>query len=237
MAVPLLIKDLHVRYGALEAVQGVNITVPDGKVVGILGANGAGKSSVLKAVAGTIRSAAGEIWLDDKRIDGMGPHQSIKLGLATVPEGRRVFAGMTVEENLRLGAYSRNDKPGIEQDLQTMFERFPILKERRKQHAGTLSGGEQGQLAIARALMVRPRFLLLDEPIQGLSPVITDLFFDIILKLRDEGVTIMMVEHNVHFVLNLSSYLYLMEQGKVRIEGEPKELTSSEYVQMMYLGR
>lgn len=233
---PLVIKDLHVRYGALHAVQGVDINAADREIVGILGANGAGKSSLLKAVCGTVRRAAGEVWLDDKRIDGLLPHETIRHGMVMVPEGRRVFPDMSVEENLQMGAYSRKDRPGIQVDLDRIYTMFPILKERRRQDAGTLSGGEQGQLAIGRALMAAPRYLLLDEPIQGLSPVITDLFYDTILSLRDQGVTVIMVEHNVHFVLGLCDRLYILEQGTVRLSGKPDDLSHNEYVQVMYLG-
>jgi branched-chain amino acid transport system ATP-binding protein len=236
VTVALEVKDLHVHYGPLHAVQGVSMNVREGTIVGILGANGAGKSTLLKAIGGILQPSSGEVWLDDRRIDGLEGTKIVRMGLMVSPEGRWVFPSMSVEENVKLGSYSRKDKAAVARDLEAAYARFPILKERRKQNASTLSGGEQGQVVIARAMLARPRYLLLDEPVQGFPPAMVDQFHDLIAELRHDGTTVVLVEHNAYFVLGLSDYVYVLEQGRILVEGAPNELSSSAYVRTMYLG-
>ena len=209
----LSIKDLFVHYGSLEAVRGMSMEVERGTIVSLLGANGSGKSTILKTVSGIKRPTSGEVWFEGKRIDGLSPSKIVKLGIAQVPEGRRLFPYMTVLENLKMGAYSRKDKE-VKQTLEEMFEHFPVLKIRRHYAARTLSGGEQEMVAIARCLMARPRFLLMDEPLQGLAPLVIDEIEDIIYGLNADGITLLLVEHNVHMALGVANKVYILDSGK-----------------------
>lgn len=231
----LNISKIHVHYGVLEAVKGVSMQIPEGSIVGLLGANGSGKSTILKTISGLKRPTRGEIWFDGTRIDGKPPHKIIGLGIAHVAEGRKLFPFMSVAENLELGAYLRKDKKEIRRDIEEMAEHFPILKQRWNQQAGNLSGGEQAMLAIARALMVRPKLLLMDEPLEGLAPSVQEEIERIIHALNKNGLSILMVEHNVHMTLGMSHYIFILEIGQVTLEGSPNELSESEYVQKVYL--
>lgn len=231
------IKKIHCHYGALEALKGVSMEIAEGSVVGLLGANGSGKSTIMKAVSGMMKPTQGEIWFDGRRIDGMPAHKVIRTGIVHVPEGRRLFPFMTVFENLRMGAYCRKDKEGIAEDLEKLCQRYPILAKRKNRVASTLSGGEQAQLAIARGLMSRPKMLLLDEPLQGLAPLVIGDIEEMILELNRDGMTVLMVEHNVHMALGMSHKIYILGIGEVVMEGHPKELSESEYVQKVYLAK
>ena len=231
----LELSKIHVHYGVLEAVRGVSMRIPEGSIVGLLGANGSGKSTILNTISGLKRLTQGEIWFDGRRIDGMPAHKVIEFGIAHVPEGRKLFPFMSVAENLELGAYLRKDKREIRRDIEEMAEHFPILKKRWSQRAGNLSGGEQEMLAIARALMTRPKLLLMDEPLQGLAPSVQEEIESIIHGLNKNGLSILMVEHNVHMTLGMSHLIFILEIGQVILEGSPKELSESEYVQKVYL--
>ena len=230
----LRIRDLFVHYGPLEAVQGMSMEVERGAIVSLLGANGSGKSTILKTISGIKRPTSGEVWFEGKRIDGLSPPKIVKLGIAQVPEGRRLFPYMTVLENLKMGAYSRKDKE-VKQTLEKMFDHFPVLKIRRHYAARTLSGGEQEMVAIARCLMARPRFLLMDEPLQGLAPLVIDEIEDIIYGLNADGITLLLVEHNVHMALGVANKVYILDSGRVAHEGSPEEMSHTEYVQKVYL--
>lgn len=231
----LEVEDLHIAYGKIKAVKGISFTVDEGQVVTLIGANGAGKTTTLRTISGLMRPASGKISFQGKSITTVAPHKIVQLGLAHSPEGRRVFADMTVEENLRLGAFSRTDG-GISKDLQHAFELFPILEERRSQPAGTFSGGEQQMLAMGRAMMSRPKLLLLDEPSMGLSPVMMKLIMTTIKKLQDEGTTILLVEQNAQAALRLADKGYVLETGSIVVEGTGKELLTDEAVRKAYLG-
>lgn len=230
----LSIRNLTVHYGPLMAVRGMSMEVEWGVIVSLLGANGSGKSTILKTISGIKRPTSGEVWFEGKRIDGLSPPQIVRLGIAQVPEGRRLFPYMTVLENLKMGAYSRKDKE-VKQTMEEMFEHFPVLKERRNYKAQTLSGGEQEMVAIARCLMARPRFLLMDEPLQGLAPLVIDEIERIIYGLNADGITLLLVEHNVHMALGLADKVYILDSGKVAHEGSPEEMSHTEYVQKVYL--
>ncbi|MBW1887204.1 MAG: ABC transporter ATP-binding protein [Deltaproteobacteria bacterium] len=219
----LSIRNLTVHYGPLMAVRGMSMEVEWGVIVSLLGANGSGKSTILKTISGIKRPTSGEVWFEGKRIDGLSPPQIVRLGIAQVPEGRRLFPYMTVLENLKMGAYSRKDKE-VKQTMEEMFEHFPVLKERRNYKAQTLSGGEQEMVAIARCLMARPRFLLMDEPLQGLAPLVIDEIERIIYGLNADGITLLLVEHNVHMALGLADKVYILDSGKVAHEGSPEEM-------------
>jgi len=232
----LELSGIHVHYGVFEAVRGVSMQIPEGSIIGLLGANGSGKSTILKTISGLKRPTRGEIRFNGKRIDGKPTHKVIESGIAHVPEGRRLFPLMTVGENLELGAYLRKDKKEIRRDMEEMAEHFPILKKRWNQRAGNLSGGEQEMLAIARALMVRPKLLLMDEPLQGLAPAVQEDIKSIIHDLNIRGLGILMVEHNVHMTLGMSHSIFILEVGQVILNGSPTELSESEYVQKVYLG-
>ncbi len=229
------IKKFHFHYGVFEAVKGVSMGIEKGAIVGLLGANGSGKSTTMRAVSGLNKPSKGEIWFDGERIDGMPPHEIVRKGIAHVSEGRGLFPDMTVFENLRMGAYFRKDKDGVEEDLEKLCERYPILAEKKKRNASTLSGGEQAQLAIARGLMSRPKMLLLDEPIKGIAPLVIRIIKEMILELNSGGLTVLMVEHNVHMTLSMSHRIFILGMGKIIMEGHPKELSESEYVQKIYL--
>lgn len=232
----LEIKNVQVHYNKVAALKGINMTVPDRGIVTIIGANGAGKSTTLRAISGLVRVSEGEIVFDGQRIDKLPPEKIVALGIAHVPEGRRVFPDLTVEENLRTGAFLRSDKPGIEADLEDVFTRFPRMKERRRQWARSLSGGEQQMLAIGRALMSRPRMLILDEPSMGLSPVMVQEVARVIRDIVERGVPVVLVEQNAELALKLARFAYVLETGKVALEGPAHELHDNEHVRQAYLG-
>lgn len=234
---PILeVKDLHVHYGAIHALHGVNLRVEAGQIVTLIGANGAGKSTTLRAISGMIRPSSGTIHFDGKPLIGMAPHQIVRMGIAHAPEGRGIFSNMTVEENLSLGTFTRTDHAAIEKDRERALTLFPRVRERLKQNAGTLSGGEQQMLAIARALMARPRLLLLDEPSLGLAPQIVQTIFKVIREINESGTTILLVEQNAHMALNVSNYGYCLEVGCVAMCDDSKSLASSDEVRKAYLG-
>jgi branched-chain amino acid transport system ATP-binding protein len=236
MAPVLRIADLHVRYGAIHAVRGVDLDVMQGEVVALLGANGAGKTTTLSAPVGLARAAGGEIWLGDEKISGRDTEYIVTRGMTLVPEGRRVFASLTVEENLTLGAASRNDAAGVAQSRAEVLELFPILSERLGQAAGTLSGGQQQQLAIGRALMLNPRLLLLDEPSLGLAPQVVDDIFDLIMRLKRRGLTILLVEQDAVAALDVADRAYVMVNGRIVTSGPAAELRASDEIAHAYLG-
>lgn len=232
----LKIENLVVRYGMIEAIKGISFEVNDGEIVTLIGSNGAGKTTTMHAISGLIKPASGKITLDDKELTKMPSHKIVSIGLAQVPEGRRVFSQQTVEENLLLGAYSRKDKAAINDDLNHIYELFPRLLERRKQSAGTLSGGEQQMLAMGRALMANPKILLLDEPSMGLSPLLVKEIFRIIQDINKRGTTILLVEQNAKMALAIADRAYVLETGKITLQGTGEELSASEQVRKAYLG-
>ena len=234
---PLLeVKDLNVHYGAIHALHGVNISVDAGQIVTLVGSNGAGKSTTLRAISGMVRPSRGSVVFDGKQITGLPAHQIVRMGIAHAPEGRGIFANMTVEENLSLGAFTRDDHAAVEKDRERALTLFPRVRERLKQNAGTLSGGEQQMLAIARALMARPRLLLLDEPSLGLAPQIVQTIFKIIREINESGTTILLVEQNAHMALNVAHYGYCLEVGSVAMCNDCKTLAASDEVRKAYLG-
>lgn len=230
-------KSITVHYGKIQALKGVSIRVAEGVIVTLIGANGAGKSSTLMAISGLRPLTSGEIWFNGERIDGVRPYKIVKKGITQVPEARRLFPGMTVLENLEMGAYLRRDRSEIKRDLEEVFEDFSVLKERRKQRAGTLSGGEQEMLAIARALMNRPKLLLMDEPTLGLSPLMVSGVSRIIRRIYQKGIRVLLVEQNARMALKLAQYGYVLESGKIAIEGESEALMHNSDVQRIYLGK
>ena len=232
----LNLNDITVHYGTAEAVRGVSLEVAEGSVVSVIGANGAGKSTILKAISGLVPLTGGEILFQDKRIDGMATHKIVNTGIVQVPEGRRLFPYMSVLANLRLGAYLRKDKAAIEADLEGTFKLFPGLRERRNQKAGTLSGGEQQMLAIGRGLMARPKLLLLDEPSLGLAPIVINQLTDVIRDINKSGISVLLVEQNAGLVTKISERGYVLEVGKVVLEGNIKELMTDKLVQRAFLG-
>ena len=232
----LEISNLHVHYHKVAALKGIDIAVPDDGIVTIIGANGAGKSTTLRAISGLVPISGGEIVFAGKRIDRLAPEKIVGLGIAHVPEGRRVFPGLTVEENLRSGAFLRSDNVEIGKDLDEVFGRFPRLRERRKQWARSLSGGEQQMLAIGRALMSRPKMLILDEPSMGLSPVMVQEVARIVLGIVARGVPVVLVEQNAGLALQLAHFAYVLETGTVALEGPARELHDNEHVKRAYLG-
>ena len=232
----LKVTDLKVKYGMIEAIKGISFEVRDGEIVTMIGANGAGKTTTMHAISGLVKAAEGSIMLDDTELTKTAPNKIVKMGLAQVPEGRRVFAQQTVEENLNLGAYLRNDKDGIAHDMEDVYQLFPRLKERRTQLAGTLSGGEQQMLAMGRALMARPSILLLDEPSMGLSPLLVSEIFRIIREINDKGTTVLLVEQNAKRALAIADRAYVLETGQITLEGTGDELANDERVQKAYLG-
>ena len=231
----LEVRDVRVAYGAIEAIKGISLDVEEGQVVTLIGTNGAGKTTTLRTLSGLLRPVAGEIVFDGQRLDRMAAHDVVKKGVAHAPEGRRIFPLMTVEENLELGAFSRKGE-SIVADVDGIFERFPRLLERRSQKAGTLSGGEQQMLAIGRALMSRPRLLMLDEPSMGLAPLMIQLIFATIAELKEQGTTILLVEQNASAALSLADVGYVLETGKVVLTGPGRELLEDENVRKAYLG-
>lgn len=232
----LVVEDLQCNYGKVQAVRSLSIEVHPGELVVLIGANGAGKSTTLKTISGLVKPAAGRISFEGRDIAGAAPHEILQLGISHCPEGRRVFPHMTVRENLEMGCYLRCDAQGIVEDMERMLERFPILRQRQDQAAGTLSGGEQQMLAISRALMSRPKLVLFDEPSLGLAPNIVDATFDIIRQVRADGVTVVMVEQNAFAALDLCDRAYVLEQGSVTLTGTGEELLDNPHVRSAYLG-
>lgn len=232
----LKVTDLNVRYGAIEAVRELTFDVREGQAVAIIGANGAGKSTTLNAIGGLLKPARGRIELNGHDITRLRADQIARLGLAQVPEGREVLAPLTVEENLRLGAYVRRDRAAIEHDLTGMYERFPVLGQRRGQAAGLLSGGEQQMLAVARALMSRPKLLTLDEPSMGLAPLVVERVFEIIAEIKAQGTTLLLVEQNAHKALQVADYVYVLERGKLAHAASAQALRDDERIVKAYLG-
>ena len=232
----LAIERLECRYGKVAAVRGLSLEVRKGELVSLIGANGAGKTTTLKAISGVLAPSAGRIVFEGEDITHASARRVLELGIAHCPEGRRMFPYMTVRENLEMGCYLRRDRAGIEADMRRLYERFPILSERRAQAAGTLSGGEQQMLAISRALMSRPKLIMFDEPSLGLAPNIVELMFDIISQIRAEGVTVIMVEQNAFAALELSDRSYVLEQGRVSFTGTGRALLNDPHVKKAYLG-
>ncbi|NCB32467.1 MAG: ABC transporter ATP-binding protein [Erysipelotrichia bacterium] len=232
----LKIDNLHVSYGMIDAIKGISFEVNDGEIVTLIGSNGAGKTTTLHAISGLLKPKEGSIVLDGVELTKMPANRIVSMGLAQVPEGRRVFSQQTVQENLQLGAYHRKDKEGIEKDLDNVYELFPRLKERIKQTAGTLSGGEQQMLAMGRALMARPKILLMDEPSMGLSPLLVKEIFRIIKDINAQGTTILLVEQNARMALAIANRAYVLEIGKITLEGTGSELADDERVRKAYLG-
>ena len=232
----LKLEQLQVSYGGIRAVKGIDIDVGQGELVCLIGANGAGKTTTLKAITGLVPAASGRIVYDGQDIAGLRVHQIARRGLALVPEGRGVFAQLTIEENLAMGAYARNDRAGVAADVERSFALFPRLKERRAQTAGTLSGGEQQMLAIARALMGRPRLLLLDEPSMGLAPLMVERIFEVIRTVAAEGVTLLLVEQNARLALETSHRGYVLEGGLVAVSGQARSLLGDPRIREAYLG-
>ncbi|MCH8166723.1 MAG: ABC transporter ATP-binding protein [Proteobacteria bacterium] len=232
----LEIRNVSVNYGKVSAIRDISMMVPDGGIVTIIGGNGAGKTTMLRAISGLEPLRSGEIRFDGERIDGLPAHRIVARGIAHVPEGRRVFPDLTVEENLRTGAFLRRDQAAIEADLDLNFTRFPRLRERRTQLARTMSGGEQQMLAIGRALMTRPRLLLMDEPSMGLAPIIVEEIARIIQEISAQGVPVVLVEQNAELALDLADYAYVLETGNLALEGPANELHDNEHVRAAYLG-
>ena len=233
----LEVSNLEVSYGSIRALHGVSLKVPEKSIVTLIGANGAGKSSTLRALSGLIKARAGTVTYDGSDITNMAPHKIVARGLCQVPEGRMIFPNLTIDENLRMGAFLRRDSKGIAADMDYAFSIFPRLQERRKQLAGTLSGGEQQMLAIARALLSKPKFLMLDEPSLGIAPLLVKSIFEKIVEInRTQGLTILLVEQNANLALKVSSYGYVLETGKVILEGPSVDLRVNPQVQAAYLG-
>ena len=233
----LEIKDLHVSYGGIKALRGINIEVPDGKIVTLIGANGAGKSTLLRTISGLVKAESGSILLDGKDITGQQINKICAEGIALSPEGRHVFTDLSVLENLRIGAYLRNDKKEIEKDLEWVFKLFPRLQERSWQYAGTLSGGEQQMLAVGRALMSKPKILMLDEPSLGLAPLIVQQIFDIIREINHAGVTVLLIEQNANMALKTADLAYVIETGEIVLSGTGKQVLENPTVREAYLGK
>ena len=232
----LEINDINVYYGAIHAIKGISLNVNEGEIVTLIGANGAGKSTTLRTISGLLKPKTGSIKFLDKDIAGMSAHKIVHEGISQVPEGRKIFAEMTVLENLELGAFIRNDKDEIAKDFKMVFGRFPRLEERKLQMAGTLSGGEQQMLAMGRALMSRPKLLLLDEPSMGLAPLLIKEIFNIIVDINKTGTTVLLVEQNANMALSIANRAYVLETGRITLSGNAKELAASEDIRKAYLG-
>ena len=232
----LKVDNIDVYYGAIHAIKGISIEVPKGEIVTLVGSNGAGKSTTLRTISGLMKPKNGAILFEDKNIVGVPAHKIVGMGLCQVPEGRHVFANMSVMENLELGAYLRSDKDEIARDLEDVFKKFPWLLERKDQISGTLSGGEQQMLAMGRALMSRPRLLLLDEPSMGLAPLLVKEIFNIIKEINESGTTVLLVEQNANMALSIADKAYVLETGRIALAGTAQELASSEAVRKAYLG-
>jgi len=236
METMLKVEDINVYYGAIHAIKGISLEVNEGEIVTLIGANGAGKSTILRTISGLLKPKTGKIDFEGQNIAGIAAQHIVKSGISQVPEGRRIFANMTVMENLDLGAYVRSDKAGIQEDLKMVFARFPRLEERKTQEAGTLSGGEQQMLAMGRALMSRPRLLLLDEPSMGLAPLLIKEIFSIIQDINKTGTTVLLVEQNANMALSIANRAYVLETGRITLAGAAKDLAASEAVRKAYLG-
>lgn len=232
----LEVNDIHTYYDAIHALKGITISVDEGEIVTLIGANGAGKSTTLNSICGLYHPRSGSIQFDGQPIHQLPPHEIVQLGLSQAPEGRQVFGRLTVTENLKMGAYTRTDKEGIAADMQRVFELFPRLKERARQVAGTLSGGEQQMLAIGRAMMASPRLLLLDEPSMGLAPLLVETIFDTIREINDQGTTILLVEQNASIALSLAQRGYVLETGRIVLQDSAEALQANEMVRKAYLG-
>jgi branched-chain amino acid transport system ATP-binding protein len=232
----LKVEELSAHYGGIHALQGIELEVPDRAIVSLIGANGAGKSTTLKSIVGLVRSSRGTVSWNGEKLTGLPTKDIVARGVCLVPEGRHVFPNLTVDENLTLGAYSRSDKAGIAADRKKVFDFFPRLKERVAQRAGTLSGGEQQMLAVGRALMTRPKILMMDEPSLGLAPLIVKMIFDIVKAINAEGVTVLLVEQNAKAALEIADYGYVLETGRITFHGPGKELLQDDRVRRAYLG-
>ena len=232
----LEVKDINVYYGAIHAIKGISLAVEEGEIVTLIGANGAGKSTTLRTISGLLKPKTGAINFLGNNIAGMPAHKIVREGISQVPEGRKIFAEMTVQENLELGAFTRNDTAEIQNDFKMVFKRFPRLEERKFQLAGTLSGGEQQMLAMGRALMSRPKLLLLDEPSMGLAPLLIKEIFNIIADINKTGTTVLLVEQNANMALSIANRAYVLETGRITISGDAKELAASEDIRKAYLG-
>ncbi len=232
----LRITDLNVFYGGIHALRGIDLEIADGQIISLIGANGAGKSTTLKSIMGLVSKSGGKIVWNDEDITNMPTKEVVKQGIVLCPEGRRVFPDLTVEENLRIGAYLRNDKDGIQKDKDWVYDLFPRMKEREWQLAGTLSGGEQQMLAVGRSLMSKPKLLMLDEPSLGLAPLVIKDIFSIIKEIKDAGVNVLLIEQNAKAALEISDFAYVMETGKITMSGIGKELLNDERVKKAYLG-
>lgn len=232
----LEIKDLHVHYGVIEALKGISLEVNEGEIVALIGANGAGKTTMMQSISGIVKKTSGDVMFLNESIMKANPKHIVEMGLTQVPEGRRIFTGMSVYENLMMGAFLRNDKDGIKRDYEKVCEQFPILKERMNQDASTLSGGEQQMLAMGRALMAKPKLLLLDEPSMGLAPILVKEIFNIIEEINKAGTTVLLVEQNAKMALSIAHRAYVLETGKVVMSGTGEELAKSSDVQKAYLG-
>lgn len=232
----LELKDVHTYYGNIHALKGISLSVEQGEIVTLIGSNGAGKSTTLRTISGLLTPRRGEILLEGQRIDHLPPHEIVTRGVLQSPEGRRIFPRLTVRENLEMGAYQRRDADGVRRDMERVFALFPRLRERINQRGGTLSGGEQQMLAIGRALMGRPRVLLLDEPSMGLAPVLVEQIFDIIQEINQQGATILLVEQNARLALGIAHRGYVLETGRITLSGEGKRLLDDPQVKAAYLG-
>lgn len=232
----LEIKDLEVYYGMIQAIKGVSFDVNEGEVIALIGANGAGKTTILHTITGLINAQKGSVWFEGKDITKVPAHKIVSMGMAHVPEGRRVFANLTVLQNLKMGAYTRKDKTEIEQTLDSIYKRFPRLMERQNQLAGTLSGGEQQMLAMGRALMSHPKIILMDEPSMGLSPIFVNEIFDIIKNVSASGTTVLLVEQNAKKALSIADRAYVLETGKIVLSGKASDLLNNDSIKKAYLG-
>jgi branched-chain amino acid transport system ATP-binding protein len=232
----LEVRDIHTYYGHIHALQGISLTVEEGEIVTLIGANGAGKTTTLNTICGLLKPRQGEIWLRGEPIHGLRAHEIVARGIAQVPEGRKIFSRLTVTENLEMGAYSRADHAGIQEDIERVFALFPRLKERRRQLGGTLSGGEQQMLAIGRGLMARPRILLLDEPSMGLAPVLVERIFETIQEINQQGTTILLVEQNALMALSIAHRGYVLQTGQIVLHDSASNLQQNEMVRKAYLG-
>jgi len=232
----LRMENVGVHYGGVRALDGVCIDVEAGSITTLIGANGAGKSTCLRAISGLVPLSAGEIWFEDKRIDGMKPERVVALGIGHVPEGKRLFLDMSVQDNLLIGAFLRKDKDGIARDLERLYDYFPVLKKASSRPASSLSGGEQQMLAISRGVMCSPKLLLLDEPSLGLSPIVTQEVAEIVARIASDGVSILLIEQNASMALKIAKKGYVMERGAIALEGSGEELQGNDYVRQAYLG-
>ena len=233
----LKVRDLVVAYGGIEALKGISVDVPDGQIVTLIGANGAGKSTLLRAIMGLVKPRSGSVEYNDENINGLNSQHIVSRGITLVPEGRRVFPNLTVLENLRIGAYLRKDEEGITKDIKRIYDLFPRLEERNWQMAGTLSGGEQQMLALGRALMSRPKLIMMDEPSLGLAPLVIKDIFNIIRRINESGTTVLLVEQNANMALKVAHHAYVLETGSIKTEGSGRELLENEEIKEAYLGK